>query len=315
MSTTPAMSDKERYHRYLCSREWGLLRDQVRRRCKGICERCNRAPMSHVHHLTYIRKYEERLEDLQGLCEPCHLFIHGKSHNDPMSSGPAMLMGEEIKSVYLAGRISGGHGDWRRQIVPGWQVGGGVTRWCEKERSGKYAVGGVDDAICPEGISSESYEWAALVPDGRAIPYTGPFWRDLWGGHGGGLGPHAFADEFPNDFGGHGPDDNVISDPLLVCRLCRECIRRADLVFAWLDSRNCHGTLLEIGWATEANKIVAVAIPRWDRELWLACASADRFIMAESAGKAWEWLWTHPTMTHRLGAVRDSHGPAEADDL
>jgi hypothetical protein len=71
-------SDRERYQQYLCSREWGLLREAGRKRSGGICERCRHFPMSHVHHLVYIRKYNERLEDLRGLCEGCHEYIHGK---------------------------------------------------------------------------------------------------------------------------------------------------------------------------------------------------------------------------------------------
>ena len=75
--------DRERYQQYLCSREWGLLREQVRQRCGGICERCHDGPMQNVHHLTYARKYHEHLVDLQGLCEPCHQFTHGRLKEDP----------------------------------------------------------------------------------------------------------------------------------------------------------------------------------------------------------------------------------------
>ncbi len=76
-------SEKDRYQRYLCSREWGLLREQVWDRCGGVCERCRKAPMSHVHHLTYVRKYNERLDDLRGLCAPCHEYTHGRRKEDP----------------------------------------------------------------------------------------------------------------------------------------------------------------------------------------------------------------------------------------
>lgn len=90
------MSDKERYALYLCSREWGLLREQVRERCGGYCERCEVNCMSHVHHLTYIRKYNELPEDLQGLCEECHLFVHGFSDKDPKT----LLMKETSEAFY-----------------------------------------------------------------------------------------------------------------------------------------------------------------------------------------------------------------------
>lgn len=39
--------------------------------------------MEHVHHLTYARKYREDLEDLLGVCNQCHDFIHAISDFDP----------------------------------------------------------------------------------------------------------------------------------------------------------------------------------------------------------------------------------------
>ncbi len=75
--------DKEKYAAYLCSVEWGRLRRAVTDRANGVCERCIASPMQSVHHLTYIRKYAEWLEDLQAVCGGCHEFIHGHSQIDP----------------------------------------------------------------------------------------------------------------------------------------------------------------------------------------------------------------------------------------
>lgn len=77
--------EEERYQRYLCSRAWAERRNAVLARCGGICERCKRTRATHVHHLTYIRKYEERPEDLMALCAPCHEFTHGKRDRDPLA--------------------------------------------------------------------------------------------------------------------------------------------------------------------------------------------------------------------------------------
>lgn len=75
--------DREKYKAYLCSREWALLRNAVRERCGGKCERCELNDMECVHHLTYARKYDEPIEDLAGWCNACHEFTHGKSDYDP----------------------------------------------------------------------------------------------------------------------------------------------------------------------------------------------------------------------------------------
>lgn len=75
--------EKEKYAAYLASREWSLKKEAVHERSHGRCERCLANHIDAVHHLTYIRKYNERLEDLQGICNACHEFNHGKSEIDP----------------------------------------------------------------------------------------------------------------------------------------------------------------------------------------------------------------------------------------
>lgn len=76
--------DREKYAAYLCSREWAEKREAVRARSRGTCERCKRNPMDACHHLTYARKYDEQLDDLQAICNPCHEFTHGKRDVDPV---------------------------------------------------------------------------------------------------------------------------------------------------------------------------------------------------------------------------------------
>lgn len=77
------MSSGFDYQRYLASREWALLKEQVRARSGGICERCYRNPHEQTHHVTYARVGHERLEDLQGVCGGCHQWLSAKSPVDP----------------------------------------------------------------------------------------------------------------------------------------------------------------------------------------------------------------------------------------
>lgn len=79
-----------KYQRYLASREWALLKNAVRGRSGGTCERCHLADHQDTHHLTYERLYNERIEDLLGVCRPCHEYLSGKSDFDPASE--AVLM-------------------------------------------------------------------------------------------------------------------------------------------------------------------------------------------------------------------------------
>lgn len=72
----------QQYLAYLKSKEWLARREQVIQRCNNICERCSKFAVAEVHHLTYARICHEDLEDLQGLCECCHDFVHGKRADD-----------------------------------------------------------------------------------------------------------------------------------------------------------------------------------------------------------------------------------------
>jgi hypothetical protein len=69
-------NEKEKYQAYLCSSEWWAIRNKVTDRCGGTCEKCKIRKVENVHHLTYIRKYQEQLSDLIGLCKKCHDDIH-----------------------------------------------------------------------------------------------------------------------------------------------------------------------------------------------------------------------------------------------
>jgi hypothetical protein len=75
---------KPDYHQYLASREWALLKNAVRERSGGICERCKQGPYQQTHHLTYERLGCERLEDLQALCWYCHEYLSAVSAFDPL---------------------------------------------------------------------------------------------------------------------------------------------------------------------------------------------------------------------------------------
>lgn len=76
------------YQTYLASREWAVKKNLVRQRSGGICERCHLGPHEQTHHLTYKNIGNEPLEDLQGVCRPCHEYLSAKSEFDPLTLVP-----------------------------------------------------------------------------------------------------------------------------------------------------------------------------------------------------------------------------------
>jgi len=91
-------SERERYAKYLCSKEWWTKRNAVIKRSNSYCEKCHK-PAVHVHHLTYIRKYDERLEDLIALCVKCHEEIHGVECDEEQEQRKTLASLESIASL------------------------------------------------------------------------------------------------------------------------------------------------------------------------------------------------------------------------
>lgn len=288
--------EQERYQRYLCTREWATKRDAVRRRCKGICERCNHNRMDHCHHLTYIRKYNERLEDLQGVCAGCHQYIHNKRKRDPLLDVPLRLFGKTIRSFYLAGKISGSSGQWRDEITG------------SKESKPKY-----DPMITIPYYLDEIDDEVPFIKcpvHKRFLDYTGPFYRIASGGHGPCEGSHQCIDWSAGD----NERSEILNEYLTIKNLCLEQIKNADLLFAWIDSREAFATLAEIGYAVGLGKTVVIATPNVDHELWFPSLMGDRILLADSPLDAWNSLWRHDGEPSSIDLVWDGRS-TETDSI
>lgn len=287
MSWQAISSDKEKYQAYLCSREWCARREAVRKRSDGKCERCRVNEMDHVHHLTYARKYDEPLDDLQALCKQCHEFTHGKSNHDPRVYAPVFIKrGKPIRSVYLAGKITGE--GWRGEIVDGW----------ESQRHSPFTW----DAVC----ESDGEEWAiaenaVAASHGSRLDYVGPWWSDFMelGGHawaGGCREPHAYGwtewQDGVHASSGHDKEQRERAANM-VTKNVENAVCRCDLLFAWINSGDCFGTIFEIGMAAAMKKTVVVATPpSFDCEqMWLSRRFAAVTLLADTAGGAWRQLW------------------------
>ena len=61
---------------YLRSKHWRSIRARALKRDSRRCQTCRRTRRLEVHHLTYERLGEERLEDLVTLCQRCHSTAH-----------------------------------------------------------------------------------------------------------------------------------------------------------------------------------------------------------------------------------------------
>lgn len=281
------VNDKSKYQAYLCSREWSVLTRKVRDRSGGRCERCKVNKHESTHHLTYERKYKERLEDLLGICNDCHSFIHGKSDYDP-SVRPPIVNRKVVQSFYLAGKITGT--TWRDQIVPGWS---------EENHSMNYyeAVDLADDT---------PFSWNSVgvkIQNRKSIVYyNGPWWlSDIdFGGHGVSQytdGPHAAPEGLDARFG----SDICATNQEITAFRVHNAIKDSDLIFAWVDRDDCFGTLFEIGLAAGLRKtIVFASPPSFDAsDLWLPIFFSHYHVLAPSPLLAWNAFWEREDIISR----------------
>lgn len=84
------------YLAYLSSPKWKAKRKEVIARCKNLCEKCGKRQVRNIHHKHYDNLGDEPLDDLLGVCRPCHREIHGldkekkaKKHYRPNSKRKA----------------------------------------------------------------------------------------------------------------------------------------------------------------------------------------------------------------------------------
>lgn len=64
---------------YLNTKHWQQMRVKVYEHYQGVCQRCGDSipfSMANVHHRTYKRQGNEKLNDLILYCNRCHLIIH-----------------------------------------------------------------------------------------------------------------------------------------------------------------------------------------------------------------------------------------------
>jgi hypothetical protein len=81
------MHEYASYSEFLKSPEWALKKAEVKRRAKGLCERCgaDATRCGATHHTTYKHGWDCDVAWLALLCCDCHEFVHNKSTYDPLS--------------------------------------------------------------------------------------------------------------------------------------------------------------------------------------------------------------------------------------
>lgn len=84
--------NKGEYHKYLRSKKWARIKVDLITIRGPKCERCGdvrkHVRYLHIHHLTYKNIGNEKPEDLEILCAPCHRNEHGITKNRKRDTPP-----------------------------------------------------------------------------------------------------------------------------------------------------------------------------------------------------------------------------------
>ncbi len=157
-------------------------------------------------------------------------------------------------NIYLAGKIA--PNDWRLGLVPD-------LRRNSHERYNSM-VDGSDDI------------WAIRmnVIDGRHN-YTGPYFigcdhRCYHGesSHGCGAGEDGGCYDHGQCAPGCTDYNETFQDRDHITKQCLEAIDKSDVVFAWIDTADCFGTIFELGYALAKHKKIVLAMPQDNDDMW-----------------------------------------------
>lgn len=310
---------------------WQRKRLECMQRDDWACVGCgSTSKQLHVHHIRYRGNlWDSELHELQTLCVDCHADLgkHPKGglswerhngqrfirlHHCPMCScstfatlndafvckgcngwkslqshdyalpdqlpplSSPRINGRLIRTVYLAGKMNS---DWRDSIIKS-------SAWKGAWTDGDSDICGFnawDDKVWP------TRQGKVVVPGKKAIDFVGPYWDpSIFGGHCTAMGMSAKA---PNTHA----TGSIQSRTDIIAR-CGYAIRSCDLFFAWVDTEDAHGTLVEIGFASALDTVVVVvAMPTSLSSdlMWFPASFGDYFVSGCDAGTAWNTLWEH----------------------
>ena len=242
---------------YYNSPEWAEKRNE-RIKLDGFkCAKCGFTRALEVHHINYERfGHEDVSRDLITLCKKCHNEIETQKKTINPWTNPS-----EHHSVYLAGKIW--KNDWR-------------NKFCNYRH-----------------IPDEPYEIAqGFQYDVNAnLTITGPFFISCDHGCYHGNGTHGVGADYS---GGHsgGCCMGYYYDRTQVFNICESQIDKAEIIFAYINCRDCYGTIAEIGYAYATGKDIFILFSDWsiEEDMWFVSEMRRNTGVASD-----EWIKTQLT--------------------
>ena len=194
---------------------------------------------------------------------------------DRIVGAPLKLWGTPVTDVYLAGKIS--PDNWRADVLQFGKDAEEITK-----PTGEFDEWLIKDYIC-------------VPKEKRRLNYRGPFVMRMQAPGETYSGPHAMGIRGPGCFG---PDYTI--DTVSVRDRCLSSIAESHLVFVWIDSLDCFGTIAEIAYAYSLRRqrgtpypliVIATSESHMKEETWFTFGMADHYMVELDAVSAWKKLW------------------------
>lgn len=250
--------DMQALNTYYQSPAWAAKRNE-RLKIDGYrCAKCGFTRALEVHHINYERVFREDVS--RDLITLCKK-CHGEIEAQKKIINPLQIPVEH-HSIYLAGKIK--PNDWRNRFYN--------YRCIGYEDSDKIAEG-----------------WT--INANNFLTITGPFFLSCDHGCYHGDGQHGVG---AKDGGCTG--DSFTRNEVL--KICKSQIDIAEIVFAYIDCRDCYGTIAEIGYAHAVGKdiIIFFSDAKLKEEMWFVD------IMQRNTGIA-STVWIEKQLTSRFTEV------------
>lgn len=224
------MSNYSTLGEYYKSPSWAAKRSE-RLKIDGFkCAKCGFTRALEVHHINYERIFHEDVS--RDLITLCKK-CHKQIEAQKNEINPVREITEN-HSVYFAGKIS----------KNGWRTGWGELIFEDTENI--------------ENLKSFEYK----IND--EMTYTGPVFIACDHGCYHGKGTHGVG---ADEFGGCCGNEICREDVLYICK---SQIERAEILFAYIDSADCFGTIAEIGFAHAIGKDIFIVFSNKElkEEMW-----------------------------------------------
>lgn len=162
--------------------------------------------------------------------------------------------------VFLSGKVDEQHGRWRDLLIG--------TKWADGQESPRWELAHKNTDLSDHPFADWPLQRGVVM---RAHDYVGPYRQTIEADPSSNKNEGYFHGVASR--GSHGQMDAY--DQQTIVSACMRAIDTCDMFFAYLNTRDCFGTLCELGYARAKGKFIAVVANETLEEMWFGCLMSN----------------------------------------